>query len=100
MENRIVIIDLLKEHMRLQQYIAALRKLGIEACNFDSDLMSIVARLMRVGDMTDSWMELYVTGLSKCEEVPIEPLGKNLEPLAEECYRALLEFGFNTSNNS
>ncbi len=92
MQNKDIIIELIKEHMRLNQYIAALRKLGIEALDFDPDLMSIVAKLMKVKDMTDSWMELYVTELSKCEDVSIEPLGKNLYPLAEECYKTLSEF--------
>jgi hypothetical protein len=93
MKNSIIIIDLIKEHMRLTQYLAALRKLGIEAYDFDLDLMSIVAKLMDVKEITDSWMELYVTELSKCENIPIEPLGKNLYMLAEECYKALIDFG-------
>ena len=95
MEDRFVIIELIKQDMRFNQYIAALRNLGIEVYDFDLDLMIIVAKLMKVTEMTDSWMELYVTELSKCENVSIEPLGNNLYPLAEECYNALLEFNFN-----
>ena len=40
--------------------------------------------------MTDSWMELYVTELSKYEHVSVEPLEKNLIPLAKERYKKLL----------
>ena len=87
-----VIIEILKQEMRFNQYIFALRKLGIEVYNFELDFVSIVAKLMNVRDMTDAWMELYVTEISKCESIPIEPLGKNLYPLAEKCYHSLVDF--------
>jgi hypothetical protein len=92
-----IIIEIIKQDMRYNQYIAALRKLGIEIYDFDLDLLSIVAKLMKVKDedMTDSWMELYVTKLSKCENLSIESLGNNLYPLAEESYNALLNFKTN-----
>lgn len=95
MDTKTIIIELIKEDMRFNQFIAALRKLDIEVY-FDLDLMSAIANLMgiRKEDMTDSWMELYVTELSKCESFPIEPLGKNLYPLAEECYETLKNFNF------
>jgi hypothetical protein len=46
--------------MRFKQYIAALRKPGIEVNNFNLDLMDTIAKLMNI-NMTGSWMELYVT---------------------------------------
>ena len=90
-----IIVEIIVQDMRFNQYIAALRKLDIEVY-FDLDLMTVVANLMGINkeNMTDSWMELYVTELSKCENVSIEPLGKNLYPLAEECYEALKAFDF------
>lgn len=92
--NKKVIIELIKQDMHFNQYLAALRKLGIEVYDFELDLIGVVARLMGVKDedMTDSWTELYVQEIEKCQNVPIEPPGKNLYPLAEECYRALLNF--------
>jgi hypothetical protein len=99
MENRIIVIEIIRQDMRFNQYIYALRKLGIEVYDFDLDLMSIVARLMNIEeeDITDAWMELYVKELSKSENVSIEALGKNLYPLAEACYKSLLNFNFNVS---
>ncbi len=96
-----IIVEIIKEDMRFNQYIAALRKLGIEVYDFDLDLMSIVADLMEIRreEMTDSWMELYVTELSKCESIPIEPLGKNLYSLAEECFESLKNFNFLKHDN-
>jgi hypothetical protein len=93
-DHKVVIIEIIKQDMRFSQYIYALRKLGIEVYDFDLDLMSIVAKLMNIGeeDMTDAWMELYVMELGKCEHFPIEALGKNIYPLAEKCYYALLNF--------
>ena len=96
MDKSEIIIEVIKQDMRFNQFIVALRKLDVEV-HFDLDLMSIVAELIGINkeNMTDSWMELYVTKLSKCENVQIEPLGKNLYLLAQECYEALKSFDFN-----
>ena len=93
MDKSEIIIEVIKQDMRFNQFIAALRKLDIEVY-FDLDLISTVAELLEI-NMTDSWMELYVTELSKCESFPMEPLGKNLYSLAKECYEALKAFDFN-----
>lgn len=86
-----IITSLLLEEMRFHQYISALRKLGIEVYEFDPDLMSIVAKLMELTEeeFNDDWMELYVSEISKCENLPVVPMGKNLQELAKECYQAL-----------
>lgn len=91
MDNKDIAINVIVQDMRFNQYLSVLRKLGIEANNFEIELIGIVAKLMgkEEGDISDSWMELYFTELSKCESVPIEPLGKNLYSLAEECYGIL-----------
>lgn len=96
MHNKDAVIEIIVQNMRFNQYLAALRKLGIEVYDFDLDIMSIVAKLMNIKDeeMTDSWMELYVTELSKSERLPIELLGKNLYSLAKECYETLKNFNF------
>lgn len=73
--------------------MAALRKLGIEVYGFDPDLMSVVGNLLEIQEeMYDSWLELYITKSGKCENFSIQPLGRNLYPLAEECYKALVDF--------
>ncbi len=91
MNTKEIIISIIQEEMRIRQYVFALRKLGIEFSDFELDLMSVVSKLMQV-NMTDAWMELYVTELNKCEYLTIEPFGKNLKPLAEVCYHTLLNF--------
>jgi hypothetical protein len=101
-DYKVVIIEIIRQDMRFNQYIFALRKLGIEVYDFDLDLMSIVAMLMNIGeeDMTDAWMELYVMELSNSEQIPIEALGKNLYPLAEACYYSLLNFNEGGTKNA
>ncbi|MBN2572556.1 MAG: hypothetical protein JXA68_10545 [Ignavibacteriales bacterium] len=81
--------------MRIDQNIAVLRKFDIEVY-FDLGLLNIVVNLMGISqeNMSDSWMGLYVTELSKCLSFPIEPLGKNLFPIAKECYMTLRNFNF------
>jgi len=51
-----IIIELIKEDMRFNHFMAALRVLGIEMYDFNLDLMSIVAKLMKIKDedRTDS----------------------------------------------
>ena len=64
MDKSEIIIEVIKQDMRFNQFIAALRKLDIEVY-FDLDLISTVAELLEI-NMTDSWMELYVTELRAC----------------------------------
>ena len=100
MNPKEIIISLIIEEMRFNQRLAALRKLDVEVY-FDLGLMNIVANLMGISqeNITDSWMELYVTELSKCESFPIEPLGKNLYGLAVEFYETLKNFNFLKHND-
>jgi len=91
MNTKEIVIHLIKEDMRFNQYIAALRKLGIEAYCFDLDLTSLIAKLMG-HEMTNEWIGHYVLELLKTESLPVKPLGNNLYRLAEECYNSLLKF--------
>ena len=93
MDTKDVIIHLIREDMRLHQFMAALRKLGIEVYGLDIDLMSVTGRLLNVKEEDyDAWMDVYISELSKCERLPVKPLGKNLDPLAERSYKVLSEF--------
>jgi len=91
MEIKEVVIKLIREDMRYNQYMALLRKLGIEVYFSDLELSGIVADLMGQ-EMTCQWIELYFEQLSVSELLPIKPLGKNLEKPAEECYDLLQKF--------
>lgn len=71
------------------QYLAALKKLGIEIYGFEFDLVSVVSKLLDNSDYNDAWIELYSGYLGRSSEYDIVPLGNNLYPLAEECYNAL-----------
>jgi len=97
MNNKELIIHLIKEDMRFNQYLAALRKLGIEAYGFDMDLTSLVAALMKQ-EMTNDWLAFYVLKLCNTESLPIKPLGMNLYRLAEDCYNSLLDYKEKTSD--
>ena len=94
MKRKSIIIELIKQDLHFNQYLAALRNLGIELHTFDLNLMSLVARLMgrKKDDLPDDWMDLYVIHLSRSKDIPYDPLGKNLNALARECYYALLNF--------
>ena len=94
MDNKDIAISVIVQDMRFNQYHSALRKLGIEAYDFELELMGIVASLIGKTNegISDEWMELYVTEICKSEAVMIEPLGRNLFSLAEQCYNSLMNF--------
>jgi hypothetical protein len=91
MDTKELIIHLIKEDMRFNQFTAALRKAGIEAYCFDLDLTSIVAELMNQ-EMSNIWIGMYVMELCNSEGLPIKPLGENLNRPAEKCYYKMLNF--------
>lgn len=93
MNNKEIIIELIVQDLRYNQYTAALRKLGIEIYSFELDFVTITMKLLGIQECTDEWLELYVSFLNRCEEFDMIPLGKNLYPLAEECYNALIKIG-------
>jgi hypothetical protein len=95
MDNKEVIIEVIKQDMRYNQYITALRRLGIEVYEFELDFVTIVLKLLKLEECPDSWLELYVGFISRSEDYEISPSGTNLYQLAEECYCALKEFDLN-----
>jgi hypothetical protein len=92
MNSKEIIIEVIKQDMRYNQYISALQNLGIEVYGFELDFGGIVIKLMKLKEYPDSWLDLYVTYVSRSSEYEIIPFGNNLYPLDEECYNALKEF--------
>lgn len=92
MENKKITTEVIKQDLMYNQYLAALKKLGIEIHGFELDLVSVVAKLMGLQEYPDAWIELYAGYLSRSSEFELVPLGHNLYPLAEECYNALNNF--------
>lgn len=90
MHNKAIIIEVIKQDMRFNQYLAALQKLGIYVDDAVPDFLTIVAMLMGYTDFSDEWSELYVKLIGRSEAYEIVPLGNNLYELAEACYEALL----------
>ena len=92
--NKEVIINIIVQDMRLNQYKNRLKKLGIEVYGYDPDFIGIVAKLMELPDemFNDNWVDLYAKWISKCDRLTIMPDCKNLQPLAQNCYTALLKF--------
>lgn len=93
MNKKEIIIELIVQDLRYNQYTAALRKLGIEIYGFELDFVTIIMKLMGIQECPDEWLDLYVSFLGRCEEIDTIPLGKNLYPLAEECYNVLIKMG-------
>jgi hypothetical protein len=99
MDKKEIIIEVIKQDMRYNQYIAALRRLGIEVYEFELDFVGIVLKLLEIKECPDSWLELYVSFISRGEDCEISPSGNNLYQLAEECYCALKGYNFEINDN-
>jgi hypothetical protein len=80
--------------MYFNQYLESLRKLGIEIFDYQLELMEVIVKLMQKPEeeITDEWVDMYVTEINKCKDVPIVPRGENLYSLAEESYRVLMKY--------
>ncbi len=94
METKEIIIELIKQDMYFNQYLESLRKLGIEIFDYQLELMEVIVKLMQKPEeeITDEWIDMYVTEINKCKDVPIAPRGENLYPLAEKSYRELMKY--------
>ena len=93
MKNENIIIEIIKENMRLHQQVTALGKPGIVSDDLHPQFIPIIARLMQVENYADAWVEVYMEKLYQCESLSVEPLGNNLYTLAEVCYQELLDCG-------
>jgi hypothetical protein len=90
--NKNLIIQLLMQDMKHEQLIAALRKLGFESNIHGLKILEIVAGLMGIAEEEISWewSEGYVNFMSQVRKYKIKGSGKNLLPLARECYKFLI----------
>ena len=50
------------------------------------------------GTVSNEWSDIYLSYMEKVVQYDIEPLGKNLIPLAKECYEALKALDLNNSS--
>jgi hypothetical protein len=89
-----IIIHTIIQEMRLHQFTRAMNNLGVYVCAHEPDLLPIIAGLMNIktNNITDEWIEFYVSLINRCEDMPIELQGKNLHVLAEDCYEQLKNF--------
>ena len=79
--------------MKHNQLILGLEKLGFVGFDYHTlQIFEIVAELMGLqpGTVSNRWSDIYIIYMEKVVQYDIEPSGKNLIPLAEECYEKLL----------
>jgi hypothetical protein len=62
MQSKHIILELIRQDMRYNQFIGLLNNIGIEIYDFQLELMEIVAQLIDLeeDEITDDWMDLYV----------------------------------------
>lgn len=93
MNNQELITALLLKDMKHNQLVLGMEQLGFVGDDYHTlQIYDIVAGLMglKPGTISNEWSDIYFLFMEKAMEYDIEPLGKNLIPLAEECYKKLL----------
>lgn len=87
-----LIIPILVQDMKHEQLMAGLKRLGFHSDLHYLDLMGVVAELMRIpeAEMNWEWCDVYISFLKQAKQYEVTGDGKNLLPLAEACYAALV----------
>ncbi len=90
--NKDLIVKLIRADLKHNQLILGLKKASLDAGAHYIDILAIVARLMgvRKGEVSDQFSEVYFSFMEKAPDYPVTDLGKELKPLAKECYEMLV----------
>lgn len=92
-----LIIHLLIQDMKHEQLVHGLHQLGFESQLHTLDIMAAVSELMHIPQeqLTWLWSDAYINVLKQARQYPITADGKNLLPLAEQCYVVLQQHAIN-----
>ena len=92
MDNKRLIVDLIRQDMKHNQLVLGLEKLGFSGEYFHSlEIIHIVAQLMGIKErnIEDEWYDTYFSFMHKVNQYEIDPKGENLRELAQSCYETL-----------
>jgi len=86
--NKDIVIKLLIQDMKQEQLMSGMRELSFQSDLHGSDISAIVAALMGIAedDISEDWMEMYLSFIRKAKEYIITDSGTSLRSLAETCY--------------
>lgn len=91
MENKELIITLIRADIKHNQLISGLECLHLQTDMYFLTLYEPVAVLMGVKDSktSDRWFTIYDKYLQQANRHEVTSRGENLLPIAEECYNLL-----------
>jgi len=87
--NKATIVQLLIKDMRYHQLVHGIGQLGFQNELNGSGIMSIVATLMQLTDISTEWEQVYMHTLNLVLHYKISGDGADLKPLAEHAYQQL-----------
>jgi hypothetical protein len=79
------IIHLILQDLKHNQLTIGLRKLGLEADVYNLEIMDVVAELMGITKINDTFLKIYIGFLEQACQT------SDLKPLAEKLYKQLCE---------
>ncbi|MEX0313121.1 MAG: hypothetical protein AB3N18_03015 [Allomuricauda sp.] len=91
MYSKSLIITLIQQDLKHSQLTQTLRNIGLDHGGlYDLDLVSLVVKLMQVPPQNlEAFVEMYCSYLDRATQWPTSYHGKELLPVAEECYGRL-----------
>ena len=90
MASPAIIKALILEDLRHNQLLYGLEKLQINMDEHHLCLLDVIAALLGVEEVSNELGAIYLGFMQSSVESKIKPLGKNLKPIAEECYEVVL----------
>ncbi len=89
--SKSLIITLIQQDLKHSQLTQTLCNIGLDHGGlYDLDLISLVVKLMQVPPQNlEAFVEIYCSYLDRAAQWPISYNGKELLPVAEECYGQL-----------
>jgi hypothetical protein len=97
LSNKEIIIQLIEQDLKHNRLIWNLQKLGMNPDLHALSIINVVEKLMglEVSQMTDLetndlWYNTYADFLRQSVNFSLTPLGEELRPFAEQCYKQLI----------
>lgn len=89
-----LIVKLIQQDLKHNQLTVGLQKIGLDTNLHDLEIIDVVAQLMGIKDISNEWLETYISFLEQSSKFEVSDNGKDLTPLAKACYKELLQCAY------
>jgi hypothetical protein len=98
MNTKPIVLHLILQELKYTQLISGLRNIGFDTQLHTISLLEVILLLMNAPkqpeavfpEVSDKLGGVYDSFVKKAEKYPVSYTGEELQPLAEQCYQALV----------